>query len=95
MSIMHILGGIFIGMLVGKVFAAFTLRKVRGGKYTFMGAGTAGSFAADLTFRFLHSKALVSSFYYQELVIIFEMIAGAIVACYLFNLFGKKESIYF
>ena len=95
MSVMHILGGIFIGLLVGKVFSAFTLRKIKGGKYTFMGVGIVGAFIADLSFRFLHSRALVSSFYYQETSIIFEMIIGAIGACYLVNLFGKKESIYF
>ena len=95
MSVMHIFGGIFIGMLVGKIFSAFTLRKLKGGKYTFMGAGIVGSFLTDLLFRFLHDQELVSAFYYQEVVIIFEMIGGAIVACYLANLFGKKESIYF
>ena len=95
MGFMHILGGIFIGVLVGKIFSAFTLRKLKGGKYTFFGAGIAGSFAADLLFRFLHKHDLVSSFFYQEFVIIFEMIGGAIAACYLINLLGKKESIYF
>ena len=95
MSVMHILGGMFIGVIVGKIFSAFTLRKVKGGKYTFMGVGIAGSLIGDLIFRILHSKGLVSSFYYQEFVIIFEMIGGAIGACYLVNLLGKKESIYF
>ena len=95
MSFMHILGGILVGMLVGRIFSAFTLREVKGGKYTFMGVGVAGSLIADLTFRFLHSKHLVSDFYYDEFVIIFEMIGGAIVACYLVNRLGKKESIYF
>ena len=95
MSVMHILGGIFIGVLVGKIFSAFTLRKLKGGKYSFMGAGIVGSFGADLIFRFLHDHHLVSSFFYIKFVIIFEMIGGAIVACYLVNLLGKKESIYF
>ena len=95
MSIMHILGGMFIGVLVGKIFSTFTLRKVKGGKYTFMIVGIAGSLIADLLFRILHGKGLISSFYYQEVVIIVEMIVGAIVACYLTNLLGKKESIYF
>ncbi|MBW1723175.1 MAG: hypothetical protein JRJ78_14105, partial [Deltaproteobacteria bacterium] len=49
----------------------------------------------DLLFRLLHEHHLVSSFWYQEQVIIFEMIGGAIAACYLANLLGKKESIYF
>jgi len=92
---MHILGGIFIGVLVGKIFSAFSLRKVKGGKYTFLIVGIAGSLITDLIFRVLHGKGLISSFYYQEVVIIFEMIGGAIVACYLINLLGKKESIYF
>lgn len=95
MSIMHILGGIFVGLLVGKVFSAFTLRKLKGGKYIFMGTGVVGSLGADLIFWFLHSRRLVSSFYYGEFVIILEMIVGAICACYLVNLLGKKESIYF
>jgi uncharacterized membrane protein YeaQ/YmgE (transglycosylase-associated protein family) len=95
MSVMHILGGVFIGMLVGKIFSVFTLRKLKGGKYSFMAAGVAGSFIGDLTFWFLHNRDLVSSFYYQESVIIFEMICGAIIACYLVNHLGKKESIYF
>ena len=95
MSVMHILGGIVIGVLVGKIFSAFSLRKVKGGKYSFMAAGVAGALIADLIFRFLHSNNLISSFYYQEFVIIFEMIGGAIGACYLANLLGKKESIYF
>ena len=95
MSVMHIVGNIFIGLLVGKVFSAFTLRKVKGGKFTFMGAGIAGAFAADLAFSFFHGKGLISSFYYQEFVIIFEMLCGAVGACYLANLTGRKESIYF
>ena len=95
MSFMHILGGIFIGILCGKIFSAFTLRKVKGGKYTFMGVGIAGSFIADFLFCFLNDYQIVSSFFYQEHVIIFEMICGAIGACYLVNLLGKKESIYF
>ena len=95
MSVMHILSGIFIGMLVGKIFSAFTLRKVKGGKYTFMSVGIAGSLIGDLIFNFLHSKGIVSSFYYQEFIILFEMIGGAIGACYLVNLLGRKESIYF
>ena len=94
MSIMHILGGIFIGALVGRIFSAFTLRKVKGGKYTFMLVGIAGAFIADFTFMYLNNR-LVSSFFYQRSTIIFEMIGGAIVACYLVNLLGKKESIYF
>ncbi len=95
MSIMHFLGGIFVGLLVGKVFSAFTLRELKGGKYTFMAAGVVGSLLVDLFFRFLHSRAIVSDFYYGEFVIIFEMIVGALCACYLVNLLGKKESIYF
>lgn len=95
MSFMHIIGGIFIGGLVGKVFSAFTLRRLKGGKYSFMGAGIIGAFAGDLIFRYLHSMQLVSSFWYQEYIIIFEMIGGAVAACYLANLLGKKESIYF
>ncbi|MBW2304572.1 MAG: hypothetical protein JRF57_12785 [Deltaproteobacteria bacterium] len=95
MGFMHILGGFFIGILVGRIFSAFTLRKLKGGKYTFMGVGTAGAFLCDLLFRFLHERHIVSSFWYREEVIIFEMIGGAIAACYLANLLGKKESIYF
>ena len=95
MSVMHILSGIFIGLVVGRVFGTFTLRKIKGGRYTFMGAGIAGAFIADLTFKFLLSKHLVSGFWYKESVIVFEMIGGAIVACYLVNLLGKKESLYF
>ena len=95
MSLMHILVGIFIGLLVGTIFSRFTLRKMLGGKYTYMGAGAIGSLLADLTFKFLLSKRLVSGFWYKEEIIIFEMIGGAIVACYLVNLLGKKESIDF
>ena len=95
MSIMHFLGGIFVGLLVGKVFSTFTLRKIKGGKYTFMAAGVVGSLLVDLFFQFLHSRALVSDFYYGEFVIILEMIVGAFCACYLVNLLGKKEAIYF
>lgn len=95
MGVMHILGGIFIGILIGKIFSAFTLRRLKGGKYSFMGAGVAGAFIGDLIFRFLHSRQWVSSFWYQEHIIIFEMIGGAIALCYLINMLGKKESIYF
>ncbi|MBW2017082.1 MAG: hypothetical protein JRF57_12775 [Deltaproteobacteria bacterium] len=78
-----------------RFLSAFTLRKLKGGKYTFMAVGIAGDFLCDLLFRLLHEHHLVSSFWYQEQVIIFEMIGGAIAACYLANLLGKKESIYF
>jgi len=94
-SIMHILGGIVIGLVVGKLFATFTLRKVKGGKYTFMGVGIIGSLLSDLTFKFLVKHDLVSKFFYRQTTIIFEMIAGAAVACYVLHLFGKKEHIDF
>lgn len=93
MSPMHILGAIVVGVVIGKLFATFTLRKVRGGKYTFMAFGAAGSLIGDLLFRVLYEHELVSSFFYARTTIIFEMIAGAGVACYLLNLFGKKEVI--
>jgi len=94
-SIPHILGGIVIGLVVGKFFATFTLRKVKGGKYTFMGVGIIGSLLSDLTFKFLVRHDLVSKFFYRQTSIIFEMIAGAAVACYVLHLFGKKEHIDF
>lgn len=93
MSIMHILAGAFIGLLIGRIFGAFTLRKVKGGKYAFMGAGVAGSFIADLTFKYLLIKRFVSGFWYKEEIIVLEMIGGAILACYLLSLLGRKESI--
>ena len=95
MSFMHILGGIVIGALIGRVFSIFTLRKVKGGKYTFSAVGVAGSLICDLCFKFLYGHGFVSSFYYKEVTIIFEMIGGALVACYILNYFGKKQAISF
>jgi len=95
MSVMHILGGILIGLAVGKLFSTFTLRKVKGGKYTYMLVGIIGSFLCDLAFKFLFEHDLVTSFFYKQTTIIFEMIAGASIACYILNLFGKKETIQF
>jgi len=90
---MHIMGGVIIGLIIGKLFATFTLRKVKGGKYTFMGAGVFGSLASDLTFKFLFDQELVSNFFYRQTTIIFEMIVGASVACYILHRLGKKEKI--
>ena len=95
MSIMHILGSIFIGVVIGKLFATFTLRKVKGGQYTFMGVGILGSILSDLAFKVLYEHNLVSNFFYKETTIIFEMVVGAVIACYILNLFGKKEIIKF
>jgi uncharacterized membrane protein YeaQ/YmgE (transglycosylase-associated protein family) len=92
---MHILGGVIIGLIVGRLFATFTLRKVRGGRYSFMGVGVIGSLASDLAFKYLYEQGWVSNFFYRETTIIFEMLAGAAVVCYLLNLFGEKEIISF
>jgi uncharacterized membrane protein YeaQ/YmgE (transglycosylase-associated protein family) len=92
---MHILGGVFVGLITGRIFSMFTLRKVKGGKLTFMGVGVAGSLGADLFFKILYENGLVSNFFYGETTIIVEMIVGAVIACYLVNLLGKKEEITF
>jgi len=94
-SFMHVLGGIVIGLIVGRLFSIFTLRKVKGGKYTFMVAGVFGSLGGDAFFRILHVLGFVSNFYYKEVTIIFEMIGGACIASYLLSLLGKKEVIKF
>jgi uncharacterized membrane protein YeaQ/YmgE (transglycosylase-associated protein family) len=95
MSFMHILGIILIGSILGRIFAVFTLRKIKGGKYTFMVTGIAGALLFDLLFKTLYERKIISSFFYQEATIIFELIAGALIACYILNLFGKKEKITF
>lgn len=95
MSVMHILGGLFIGIVVGRIFSMFTLRKLKGGKLTFMLVGVIGSIGADLVFRTLYYNDLVSNFFYAETTIIVEMIFGAVIACYLVNLLGRKEKITF
>ena len=95
MSVMHILGGIIVGLVMGRVFSMFTLRKVKGGKITFMITGVAGSLGCDLLFKTLYENQLVSNFYYGETAIIVEMVVGALAACYLVNLLGRKEEITF
>ncbi len=95
MSVMHILGGVLIGLITGRVFSLFSLRKVKGGKLTFMAVGVVGSVGADLVFKVLYEKGLVSNFFWAETTIIIEMVAGAVTACYLLNLLGKKEEITF
>jgi uncharacterized membrane protein YeaQ/YmgE (transglycosylase-associated protein family) len=90
---MHLLGGIVIGLTVGRLFSLFTLRKLKGGKVTFMGIGVIGAMLGDLCFRMLHRYDLVSGFFYQEVTIIFEMILGAGIACYLVNFLGKKDTL--
>ena len=95
MSVMHILGGVFIGLITGRIFAMFTLRRVKGGKLTFMAVGVVGSIGADLFFKILYENDLVSNFFYAETSIIVEMVIGAVIACYLVNLLGKKEEITF
>ncbi len=93
MSVMHIAGGIIIGLLVGRIFSLFSLRIVKGGKYTFMLGGVFGSLAADLTFYMLYNYEYVSSFFYKQAVIVFEMFFGALLVCYLINKFGSKRDI--
>jgi uncharacterized membrane protein YeaQ/YmgE (transglycosylase-associated protein family) len=95
MSVMHILGGVFVGLLTGRIFGMFTLRKVKGGKLTFMAVGVAGSLGADLLFKILYDHDLVSNFFYAETTIIVEMVIGAVIACYAVNLLGKNEEITF
>lgn len=94
-SVMHIIGGILIGIIVGRAFAMFTLRKIRGGKYTFMVVGVIGSILCDLVFKFLFENDLVSGFFYKQTTIMVEMVVGAAIACYVLNRFGKKERIEF
>ena len=95
MSVMHILGAIFIGIVVGRLFATFTLRKIKGGKYTFMVVGIIGALLGDIVFRILYEHDLVSKFFLEQITIVFEMIGGALVACYILNVFGKKQMITF
>jgi uncharacterized membrane protein YeaQ/YmgE (transglycosylase-associated protein family) len=95
MSFMHILGGILVGIVVGRIFATFTLRKIKWKKFLFMAVGILGSLVCDIIFKTLYEHDLVSNFFYRETTIIIEMIAGASIACYLLNLFGKKEKIKF
>jgi uncharacterized membrane protein YeaQ/YmgE (transglycosylase-associated protein family) len=90
---MHILGGLLIGLVVGRGFSLFTLRKLKGGKYTFMVVGMVGSIGTDLIFKTLYERNLVSSFFYTETSIIVEMVVGALAACYLVNLLGRQEQI--
>ena len=78
-----------------QVFSLFTLRKVKGGKFTFMAVGVIGSIGTDLLFKALYEHRLVSSFYYSETSIIVEMVVGAMAACYIVNRLGKKEEIAF
>ena len=92
-SFMHILGGVVIGLVVGKLFATFSLRKVEGGKYTFMAVGIIGSLLGDALFLVLYEYEIVSEFFYKQTTIIFEMIAGASVACYILHSIGKREQI--
>jgi uncharacterized membrane protein YeaQ/YmgE (transglycosylase-associated protein family) len=92
---MHILGGVFVGLVVGRLFSMFTLRKLKGGKIAFMAVGVLGSIGTDLFFKVLYENELVSNFFYRETTIIVEMVCGAILACYLANLLGKKEEITF
>lgn len=92
-SIMHIAGGILIGLLVGRVYSLFSLRIVKGGKYTFMLGGVFGSFAADMVFYLLWSHDYVSSFFYKQHIIALEMMAGALIVCYLIGKLGKKKDI--
>ena len=93
MSVMHILGGIFIGLVMGRLFSMFTLRKIKGGKITFMLTGVLGAFLSDFFFRVLFKNNLINAFFYKEFSIIAEMVVGALVVCYLMNLFGKKENL--
>jgi len=95
MSVMHILGGVFVGLVVGRLFSMFTLRRLKGGKITFMVVGVVGSLGADVFFKILYENDLVSNFFYRETTIIVEMICGAILACYLVNLLGRREKITF
>jgi len=95
MSIMHIAGGIIIGIVIGRLFSIFTLREIKGGKYTYMLVGIIGSIVSDLIFRFLWSNDLVSSFFYKQYVIIFEMIIGSFALCYLVSKLGTRKSVDF
>lgn len=95
MSIMHIAGGVVIGMLVGRLFSMFSLRTVKGGKYTYMLAGVVGSIAADLVFKLLYNRGYVSAFFYDQHIIVFEMIFGAMVGSYLLSRLGSKKDIGF
>lgn len=95
MSVMHIIAGVLIGIIIGRVYGAFSLKRVIGGKYTFMGAGLIGSFAADLTFKYLLGKRLVSGFWYKEEIIVIEMIVGAALACYLVGFLDRKKPVVF
>lgn len=93
MSFMHIAGGIVIGLVVGRVFSLFSLKVIRAKKYLFMLAGVVGSLSCDLLVKYLYENDYVSSFFYKQTTIVFEMIIGAVVACYILNLFGKHEDI--
>lgn len=95
MSVMHMIAGIVIGVIIGRVYGAFSLKKIFGGKYTFMGAGFIGSFGADLTFKYLLSKRLVTGFWYKEEIIVIEMIVGAVLACYLVSFLDRKKPVVF
>mgnify|MGYP006283281193 FL=1 len=93
MSFMHILGGVVIGLVVGRVFSLFSLKRICAKKYLFMLAGGIGSLSCDLLVKFLYENEYVSEFFYRQTTIVFEMIFGAAVACYILNLLGKREEI--
>jgi len=93
MSFMHIAGGVVIGLVVGRVFSLFSLKVIWAKKYLFMLAGVVGSFSCDLLVKFLYENEYVSEFFYRQTTIVFEMILGAVVACYVLNLLGKHEEI--
>ena len=69
MSVMHILGAIFIGIVVGRLFSTFTLRKIKGGKYAFMCVGIIGAVVGDVIFRILYEHDLVSKFFLEHITI--------------------------
>ena len=93
MSVMHILGSLLIGLVIGKLFATLTIRDVWGGRYSFMAVGIIGSILGDVLFRILFEYDLVSKFFQKQVAIMIEMGGGAFVACYILSLFGRKRFI--
>lgn len=93
MSIMHIAGGVLIGILIGRIFSMFSLKQIRGKKIVFAAAGIFGSLSFDLAFKYFYENEYVSEFFYRQTTIIVEMMVGALVVCYIVNKFGKDEKI--
>lgn len=84
-SILHIIGVVFIGISVGVIADLLSLQRVPGGAIGFSLAGLCGAFGTDLLFRFLVKRDIVYFWFYSKPAIILESIIGAVLFTYLFN----------